>query len=96
MIATTLPIRRIARAAAGAHNTCPVLVVDGSAAPALAGESYHWVTPGAPVRYPNAYRRAWGKPVYVASTLRVEVGLEWLATAGVEITIANDTLSQAA
>lgn len=37
------------------------------------------MTPGGEeVRSPNAYRRAWGKPQYIGSTLHVEVGRGWL------------------
>lgn len=76
----SLTLRRLARTEAGAHASCPVDVIPGDAAPEVTGRSYHWVTPGGrPVRYPSAYRRAWGKPVYVASTIGVEVGAEWLA-----------------
>jgi hypothetical protein len=72
--------RKMARLAAGAHTSCPVKVVDGDVAPHCTGERSHYVTPsGKPVYHPNAYRRAFGKPVYVASTLAVEVGKEWLA-----------------
>ena len=61
-------------------STCPIRVVPGRAAPHAEGSSGYFTTPGGkPVRYPNAYRRAWGKPVYNASTYRIEVGAKWLA-----------------
>lgn len=69
---------RLARAAAGASVTCPVHEIDGAAPPRLAGESYYWTTPSGKTRveHPNAY----GWPTrYWPSTLRVEVGREWLA-----------------
>jgi hypothetical protein len=70
-----------ARRAADAHTTCPVRIVAGALAPEVRGESYHWTTPGgAPVRYPSAYSRAFGRPVYHASTLRVVVGEDWRPT----------------
>lgn len=73
-------IRRVCREIAGAHRSMPVRLVAGSQAPVVTGRSYHWVTPGGrPVHHPNAYRRAWGKPIYVCSTLSVEVGIEWVA-----------------
>ena len=74
----TLAARRTVRQAAGAHANCPVEVIDGDAAPTLAGRSYYWTTLSGKteVRYPNAY----GWPTkYHHSTLRVEVGSEWLA-----------------
>lgn len=70
-----LPLRRAARRAVDAHASCPVVLIPGDNPPKLVGESFHFTTPGGrPVRYPNAYRRAYGKPVYHPSTLRVEVG----------------------
>lgn len=74
----TLSARRIARQAAHAHANCPVEVIDGAAAPTLRGRSYYWTTLSGrtEVRYPSAY----GWPtLYHASTLRVQVGAEWLA-----------------
>jgi len=68
------------RAQAGAKSYAPIVVVDGSQTPKRAGRSYYWETPsGAICRHPNAYRRAFGHPIYCASTVRVEVGREWLA-----------------
>ena len=64
----------------GANNTTPVIVIEGHLPPKLLGERARYTTPnGKPVRYPNAYRRAWGKPVYHCSTRRVVVGTGWLA-----------------
>lgn len=77
----TLAARRAARKLAGAHASCPVYVVEGNAAPAIAGQSYHWETRGGRrVYHPSAYARTgWSNLVYVSSTLCVEVGAEWLA-----------------
>lgn len=55
----------------------PVVVVDGSQSPSVLGRSYYWTTPSGKteVRHPNAYGwRTW----YHASTLRIEVGIEWI------------------
>lgn len=74
---TTRYQRRLAREAAGAHASMPVHVVEGSQAPMVRGRSYYWTTPSGKteVRHPNAYGwRTW----YHCSTLRVEVGREWL------------------
>lgn len=62
------------------YSTTRIEVVAGSTAPRCKGESYHWETPsGERCYHPNAYRRHFGRPVYCASTNRVEVGAEWLA-----------------
>jgi hypothetical protein len=64
-----------------AYRTTPIEVVDGDMAPRCQGESYRWETPnGTRVHHPHAYRRHFGRPVYCASTNRVQVGREWLAT----------------
>lgn len=47
--------------------------------PKLKGKSYHYTNKsGHMIYHPNAYRRAWGKPIYRHSTLRIEVGCDWL------------------
>lgn len=80
-----LAARRYVRHACGAARYIPVTVVDGSSAPTITGESYHYTTPsGSPVYYPSAYRRAYGRPVYHASTLSVEVGRGWLLQRGID------------
>lgn len=82
-IDATLPLagRRAARKAAGAHKNCPVWVVAGRSAPRVVGESYYWTTPSGKTRvhHPNAY--GW-RTRYWRSTLRVEVGAQWLARRG--------------
>jgi hypothetical protein len=72
-------VRRAARRVARAESYVPVLVTDEPGFFASCeGCAGYWTTPGgAPVRYPNAYRKAWGKPVYHLSTVRVEVGVDW-------------------
>mgnify|MGYP001585616616 CR=1 FL=1 len=72
------------RAAAGLPGTpYPIEVVGGYKAPALEGMPFHHVNKsGARVWHPNAYRRAFGRPIYIASTYRVEVGIGWLASQG--------------
>lgn len=75
--------RRAARQAVNAPGNCRIQVVDGAAAPTLAGEGWHWSTKGGKrIDHPSAYsRKGWGNMVYVASTRRVVVGREWLAAA---------------
>lgn len=75
-----LQYRSWLRRQAQAVRYAPIRVVDGAKAPQQLGESGYWTTPsGAICRHPSAYRRAFGRPVYNASTVRVEVGREWLA-----------------
>lgn len=71
--------RRALRVLACADTHVPVKAVDGDVYPILLGEAHHYTTPaGDPVRYPMAYQRAFGRPVYHQSTIRVEVGRDWL------------------
>jgi hypothetical protein len=57
----------------------PIVEVQGREPPKMAGEPGHFVNlSGERIHYPNAYRRAWGKPNYVASTVRIEVGALWV------------------
>lgn len=62
----------------------PVRVVPGTAAPTVVGHHGHHETPGgAFVRYPGAYRKAFGRPV--PTTREVVVGAQWRpAVGGVE------------
>jgi hypothetical protein len=75
----SLIIKREIRKSVGAHNNCPVLIVNGSLPPRMCGHSFYYENKsGDIIRYPNAYKKAWGKPIYISSTKRVEVGSEWL------------------
>jgi hypothetical protein len=57
----------------------PIVEVPGCEPPGLLGDFGHFVNAsGELIRYPNAYRRGWGKPIYVASTVRIEVGALWV------------------
>jgi hypothetical protein len=78
-------VSRVVRAFVNLSGTpYPIEFVDGFAEPAVTGRSYHWTTPGGkPVYYPNAYRRAWGKPVYHCSTRAIQVGKGWLIEQGI-------------
>lgn len=80
--AETLTTRRLIRARCrSAENNLAVEVVGGTAAPHVEGEGCCYQTPaGKPVYHPSAYRRAFGRPVYCASTRRVVVGMLWLAS----------------
>lgn len=79
----SLSQRRAARTLAGAKPCRPVVVVPGTASPTVLGDVYHYETRGGRrIYHPGAYsRRGWSSMVYVHSTIRVEVGAEWLETA---------------
>lgn len=80
--------KAVRQAADCAGKPWPITIVPGDAAPEIVGESYHWITPaGKRVRWPNAYRRAWGKPLYSPSTLRIRVGRGWLEAQGLVPTL---------
>ena len=72
--------RTAIRAAAGQSGTpYPIRVVEGDAAPQLAGESWGYRTRGGRViRHPSSYaRRGWSSMVYSPSTHHITVGAEW-------------------
>jgi hypothetical protein len=76
--------RQWIRRQASAARYVPIAIVPGADAPTEQGEPGHYTTPGGrPVRYPNAYRRAWGKPVYHLSSVTVTVGADWLSSRGI-------------
>lgn len=57
----------------------PIQVVSGRQAPKLSGQSFYFTNKkGDIIRFPNAYRTAWGKPIYHKSSRRIEVGRNWL------------------
>ena len=77
-------LRTTIRKLVGVPWSCPIELVDGDKSPSYEGEEHYYVTPsGEYVRYPNAYRRAFGKPIYCHSTLRIEVGIDWLLSKGI-------------
>lgn len=73
--------RKIIRKLAKVQYSYPICIVPGNKAPILAGESaYYTNKSGDIVRHPNAYRRAFGKPIYHHSTRRIEVGEKWFSS----------------
>lgn len=72
-------LRQIIRKVANCvGTTIPIVIIDGDSAPTCKGTGYHYRNKsGDLIRYPNAYQRAWGKPIYYPSTIRIEVGKEW-------------------
>ena len=81
-IELTAAEKRIARGLAGARPNITVVVVDAGRirAPHIVGTAAHYITESGNICWsPNAYRRAHGRPTYVASTLRVEVHAVWVS-----------------
>lgn len=75
----SLIIKRLLREAVGARSNCPIQIVTGNSPPKLTGRSYYYTNKSGDVIYhPNAYIRAWGKPIYNRSTIRIEVGSSWI------------------
>jgi len=76
----TRQIRSWALKHAGGHRKdAPIIIVEGDQSPNWKGCSFYWTTKtGKPVYYPNAYRKAWGKTIYVRSSIRIEVGKNWV------------------
>lgn len=61
------------------YTAAPILIEDGKSSPHWKGNSFHYENKsGERIIYPNVYRRAWGKPIYIASTRHIVVGKEWL------------------
>lgn len=69
------------RKLACARPNCKVVVTESDTEPRLVGEGSHYKTKGGRyIAYPRAYSRVgWSNMEYYPSTLRVEVGDEWLA-----------------
>lgn len=75
----SLFIKRVLRKSLGTRNNCPVKIIEGFSAPKLKGSGFHYTNKsGEIIRYPKAYMKAYGKPIYNQSSLRIEVGAEWL------------------
>jgi hypothetical protein len=73
--------RRALRALAGWPKTnIRVEVVPGQKGPTVRGNSWHYETRGGTViDHPSAYSKlGWSNMIYVCSTIRVEIGSEWL------------------
>lgn len=73
-------LRKYIRLQADAKGTpYPLEVVDGVDPPRLAGQSFYWTNKsGTKIKYPSAYRKAFGNPIYNASSMCVEVGADWI------------------
>lgn len=88
---TTIEFRRLSRLIAGAGNSTPVKVIDGTAAPTLLGSTFCWTTKGGTrISNPNAYsKKGWSNMVYYPSTIRVEVGRDWAPTPAGAVELAE-------
>jgi len=64
----------------GRPLTCvSIRIVAGGMEPEYEGSSYYFTNAsGDRIRYPNAYRRAWGKPIYHAACHIITVGADWV------------------
>lgn len=59
--------------------TCQFVIEASGHPPEKSGQPGHYVTPnGSICHHPNAYRRRSGKPRYVASSVKITTGIEWL------------------
>lgn len=91
--------RRIRSDAMESGSNSPVVVVEGGSPPKVRGRSYyHTNASGDLIRHPNAYRRAYGKPIYVPSSRRIEVGERWVSALlqlkeGTPTGVVNDYLA---
>ena len=71
--------KAVRKAAGWAGSPYPIKLVDGFEEPAAYGSEAYYTTPaGKPVYHPNAYRRAFGRPVYHHCTLEIVVGIGWV------------------
>jgi hypothetical protein len=68
------------------YSAAPIVIEDGKSPPRWAGSSYHFENKsGDYIRHPNAYRRVWGKPIYIASTRHIVVGKDWVKQLEIDI-----------
>lgn len=75
----SLLLKRILRKSLNARTNCPVIIIPGSNEPKLKGSGYHYTNKsGEVINYPSAYMKAYGKPIYIPSSIRIEVGSDWL------------------
>ena len=60
-------------------STVCYTIVAGDAEPSYEGESYHYENKsGDRIWHPNAYRRKFGRSIYIPAHHRITVGAEWL------------------
>jgi hypothetical protein len=79
LINPSLELKRALRKKLDTRNNLPVKIVPGNQKPKVVGYRCHFTNKrGDIVHYPNAYRKAKGKPIYNHSTVRIEVGAKWI------------------
>lgn len=73
-------LKRRIRQTAGANTAMPLIVVEEDILPTVKGEGFHYETMGGQhITYPSAYGKVgWSNMRYITSTLRIEVGLDWI------------------
>lgn len=76
----SLLLKRLIRDCAGARNNCRINIVLGKQSPKLDGKKSHYTNiSGEIIYHPNAYAKKGRRSmVYHSSTVRVDVGAEWL------------------
>lgn len=68
------------------YNSVPIIIGDGNHPPKLKGNSFRYENKsGNVINYPNAYRKAFGKPIYINSTRHILVGSKWLKKLEVDL-----------
>lgn len=61
------------------YPAAPIVIIKGKSPPQWRGKSYCFKNKtGDIIKYPNAYSKAYGKPIYIPSTRRIIVGIEWV------------------
>ena len=61
------------------YSAAPIMIEDGKSVPRWGGSSFHYENKsGDYIYHPNAYRKALGKPIYIASTRHIIVGKKWV------------------
>lgn len=79
-VASNMRLRKYIRQQAEEVGTpYPLAVVDGAEPPQKVGRSFYWTNKsGIEITYPNAYRKKYGNPIYNGSSMRIEVGADWI------------------
>jgi hypothetical protein len=72
-------IRSFAYRQGRGYSSAPIVMEDGKSPPYWAGNYGYYINKsGDIIRHPDAYRRAWGKPIYMPSTRCIMVGRDWI------------------
>lgn len=74
-------VSKIVRKSCGCSGkSYPIEINEGGNPPDLLGNRWHYKTKGGrKIYHPSAYsKKGWGNMRYVSSTIRIEVGTEWV------------------